>query len=165
MTGVERLKQVVGFPTTHLSQNDPIGAMAQGGFQQFADGHGGAALLFAPSFEADKVRGCELEFGDVLDDYKPVLRWKEYGQGIQESGLARAGAAADQDIVAVIDGLAQDLKLVRGESAKSDELVGGEVMALELADGQRRTAKAHRWYRRGDARAIGQTGVEQRPLL
>ena len=84
------------------------------------------------------------------------------GQAVEQRGLARAGAARDDDVAADAADDLEDLGALGADRAEADELVESELVLLELADGERRPVDRQRRRDDVDARAVRQARVADR---
>ena len=98
MSGIQQLQQVKGFGSPNLAQQDSVGTMAKARLEQFADGHGGKAVLLTPGFKADQVRCSNLNLRGVLDDENAFVFGNEACEDVEKSRLAGAGSARDEDV-------------------------------------------------------------------
>src|SRR5690606_33267018 len=84
------------------------------------------------------------------------------GQTVEQGRLARTRAAGDHDVAAdTADDLQQD-RAFRRDRPELDELLEGELVLLELTDGQRRSIDRKRRGDDVDARAVRKAGVADR---
>jgi hypothetical protein len=60
--------------------------------------------LLSTRLEANQVCRFQLQFRGVLDQHEPVVRGQQGGEGVEQCGFACAGSAADQNVVASVDG-------------------------------------------------------------
>ena len=79
-------------------------------------------------------------------------------QRVEECGLARTGAARDQDVPARTDHPLEERRGVRAEP----EGVEGDRPGAEAPDGDARAVDRERRDHRVEARAVGETGVDHR---
>src|SRR5690606_16311183 len=99
VAGVHGLEHVERLATTALTDHDAVGPHAQGRAHQVADRDLAPALAVAwAGLHAHDVLLAHLELDDVLDRDDPVAVGDEAGQHVEQGRLARAGAAADQDV-------------------------------------------------------------------
>ena len=85
----------------------------------------------------------------------------EGGQDIEQGGLARAGAARDDDVHSRQDAGPQEFSHFRGEAAELDELVHSEGFTGKLSDRQRRPVDGQGRDDGVDTRAIGKPRINQ----
>ena len=50
MPGVEELQEIEGFSSSYFTQDDSVGPVAKGGFEEVPDGDGGQTVLGLPRF-------------------------------------------------------------------------------------------------------------------
>ena len=86
----------------------------------------------------------------------------ERRQRAERRRLARAGAAAHEDVAARADRVAQQVAQRRAPRPELDQVVGAEHAAAEPPDRQRRAVQRQRRDHDVDARAVGQPRVAQR---
>ena len=159
--GIQGLQEIEGLHAPDLADEDAIGPVPQRGPDQVADRDGRQPGLFAAGFEPQQVPHVQLQLRGVFDQGHAMCRGHERDEGIEERRLSGTGPAADQDVVARLDRVAQDLQLVRRQRTDADELLGGEPLALKLADGQRgatHTDRAAAPRRRASRRTGGRPG-------
>ena len=133
MAGVERLQEIGGLAAPDLADHDVVGPVAERVPHQVADRHGrlGAG---GSSLEAQAVGPVDPELERVLDRDDPLLGGEQLDQGVQQCGLARAGAARYQDVAPGMEGVAGGPEHLLGKGAQADEVDGGERTAPEPAD-------------------------------
>jgi hypothetical protein len=68
MTGVQKLQEIEGLSGPDFAQQNSVGTMPQGGFQEIANGYGCCAILFAAGFKADKIGVRQLDLRSVFDE-------------------------------------------------------------------------------------------------
>ena len=61
-------------------KNDSVGAVAEGRFQEVADGHCGKAVLFPASFKPDEILLRQLNFGRVFDNEDSFVLGNEFSE-------------------------------------------------------------------------------------
>lgn len=105
------------------------------------------------------VHAADLELSGVLDGDDALIPGDEVGQGIEEGGLAGAGAAADKDVVPGPHQQLQHLGHLRRDGAVGDELLHGHGLLGEAPDGDHRAVEGHRRHHHVDAGAVLQVGV------
>src|SRR5579872_1789889 len=118
VSGIQSLQEVEGFLAANLAQNGAVGAMAETCLEQVTDGDGGDFWsLRAARLEANEVGFSYVNLRRILDDQQAVFLGNEVGQDVQQGGFSCAGAAADQDVSAIQDGLAKKDGHLFAESA------------------------------------------------
>ena len=166
VAGVQRLQQVERFPAAHLADDDAVRSMPQRRPEQVANRHGRQTRLLASRLEPDQVRPVDLQLRRVLDQHDAVVGRQERRERVQQRRLARARAAADQDVLVPARSPSRTVvEHVRRHRADPDEFLGREEPRLKLANGQRRAAEAARRKHGRHARAVRQPRVEDRLLL
>ncbi len=114
------------------------------------------------SLQTDDVFLCELQFGGVLDGDETLVLRNVLREDIQESRLAGARAAGDQDADAGAHGRRKHFHHFRGDALQLDQLVGCERAGAEAADRERGPVERQRRNDGVDARAVGQTRIDHR---
>ena len=100
------------------------------------------------------MRLAEPQLGRVLDRHHALARVDVARQRVQERRLARAGAAADEEVAAAADGAREQLGQRRGERAVPDEVLRREAATAEAADRQHGPVEGERWHDHIDPRAV-----------
>ena len=101
MAGVHGLQQVERLGSAHFAHDDAFGTHTQAVPDQVA--HGDLALAFEvgrAGFQAHHMRLLQLQFGGVLAGDDALFGVDIGGHAVEQRGLARAGAAGDQDVAA-----------------------------------------------------------------
>ena len=163
MAGVHGLQQVEHLRAAHLADDDALGPHAQAVLDQVAHRHLAFALeVRRTGFEPDHVRLLKLQLGRVLAGDDTLVAVDEVGQAVEQGCLAGAGAAGDDDVAAHPAHDLQDLGAVVRDSAEADELIEHQLVALELADGERGAINGERRRDHVDARTVGKARVADR---
>ena len=163
VAGVHGLQQVERLRSADFADDDAFGAHTQAVANQFA--HGDLALALdvgGAGFQPDHVRLLQLKFGGVFAGDDPLVVVDVVGQAVQQRGLAGAGAAGNQHVAADAADDLQDIRAFRRDRAELDQLVEGQLVLLEFADGKRGAVDRQRRNDGVDARAVGETGVADR---
>jgi len=92
MTCVWELQEIECFTPAYLTEDDPVGTVAEGCFQEIADAHSRQAVLWLPGFEANEVVLAHLNFRGVFDEENSLILGNEFSKNIQKSCLARPSA-------------------------------------------------------------------------
>src|SRR6516162_9337220 len=162
MTRVEELQEIECLTAPYLSEDDPIGTVAEGCFQEVTNAHTWQAVLWQPGFKADKVVLFHPNFGGVFDEENSFIWGNELSKNIQERCLPRSCASRNQYVFASKN---IGLKLVRQPSLQGcglDEILDAEMPGVELADSQRYAIQAAGWNDCGNPASIRQSRVEDR---
>ena len=107
MAGAPGLQEVQGLGAAHLADRDAIGPQAQRRSHEI--GKRGGAVLGA---ERHQVRRGALQFAGVLDQHDPVAGLGDLRQErVDQRRLAGRGAAGDEDIAALANRTAQQIRL------------------------------------------------------
>ena len=115
-----------------------------------------------PRLEAHDVGVAQAQLGGVLDGDDPLAVADELRQRVERRRLARAGAAADEDVAAREHRALQQVAQRRRPGAVGDEVVGTEAARAEAADRQDRAVERERRDDDVHPRAVGQARVAQR---
>src|SRR6267143_4814952 len=156
MTRVEKLQEIESLAAAYLSEDDPIGTVAEGCLQEVTNAHTWQAVLWQPGFKADEVVLFHLNFRGVLDEENAFIWVNEFSKNIQERRFPRSCASRNQYVFASEN---IGFKLVRQPSLKGcglDEILDAEVPGVELADSQRYAIQAAGWNNSGNPTSIGQ---------
>ena len=149
-----------------LADDDPVGAHAQRVLDQVADGDLALALdVGGAGLEPHDVRLLQLQLGGVLDRHGALAVVDHPRHGVEERGLARAGAAGDQDVEPRAPGDLQHGRHVGGDVALPRHHVEGDLLLGELADRDGRAVDGERRDDDVDAGAVLEAGVDQRRRL
>ena len=163
MAGVHSLQEVEGFRSAHLAHDDAFRPHTQAVLDQVA--HGDLAFAFQigrARFEAHRVRLLQLQLGGVLAGDDALVAVDELGEAIEQRGLAGAGAAGDDGVDPAAADHLEDLAALGRDGAESHELFEGQLVLLELADGERRSVDGERRHDHVDTRTVGQARVADR---
>ena len=169
VAGVHRLQHVERGGVADLADDDPVRAHAQAVAHQVADRDLAPALdVGRARLEADDVLLVQLQLGGVLDGDDPLVVGDERRQHVERGRLAGAGAAGDDDVEPTAHARLEEVGGLRGQRADVDEVVDGEHVGGELADGQGRAVDGQRrdhGVDRGCRRAAGRrpSGSTRRP--
>src|SRR5437016_3080260 len=156
MTRVEELQEIECLTAPYLSENDPVGTVAEGCFQEVTNAHTWQAVLWQSGFKADEVVLFHLNFRGVFDEENTFIWRNEFSKNIQERRFPRSCASRNQDVFAREN---IGLKLVRQPSLQGsglDEILDAEVPGVELADSERYAIQAAGWNNGGNPTSIGQ---------
>jgi hypothetical protein len=163
VTGVHGLQQVERLGSAHLAHDDAFRTHTQAVLDQVAHGDLAFALeVGRPGFQPDRVRLLQLQLGGVLAGDDAFVIIDELGEAVEQRGLAGAGAAGDQRVDAAAADNLEDLAAFRRETPEPDQLVEGQLLLLELADGERRAVDRERRHDHVDAGAVWQARVADR---
>jgi hypothetical protein len=104
MTGIQGVEESARFGTAHLTNDDPVRAMAEDGFQQVVEGDR-ALVGIELGLRGDDVRLADDKFSRVFDDQNAIFVGDGIRQDVYERGLAGAGSTGYEDIVTTADSL------------------------------------------------------------
>ena len=100
MTGIHRLQHIQRFAAAAFADDDPVGAHSQTVLDQVADSY--RALAFdvrRPRLETHHVRLLKTQFRRVLHRDDALAVRNVARKEIEQSRLARTGAAGDDDVL------------------------------------------------------------------
>src|SRR6185437_8076012 len=163
MAGVHGLQEIEHFRSAHLADDDALRAHAQAVLDQVAHGH--LALAFQVGrarFQTHHMRLLQLQFGRVLAGDHALVTVDIVAQAVEQRRLARARAARDDDVAAHAADDLQHLRAFRRDRAETHQLVEGELVLLELADGKRGAVDGQRRSDDVDAAAVRKARVADR---
>src|SRR5439155_2918932 len=100
MTRVQELQEIECLTAAYLTEDDPVGTVAEGCLQEVTYAHSRQAVLWLPGFKTDKVVLVHLNFGGVFDEENSFIRGNEFPKDIQECCFTRSCAPGDQDVLA-----------------------------------------------------------------
>ena len=163
MAGVHRLQEIEGLRSSNLADDDAFRPHAQAVPDQVA--HRDLADAFEirrPRLEPNDMGLLELELGGVLAGDDSLVDVDVVRQAVQKRRLAGAGAARNEDVAADAADDLENFGAGRGDRAKPNQLIEGQLVAPELADRQRRAVDRQRRRDDVDARAVEQAGVADR---
>ncbi len=163
VAGVHGLEQIERLRSAHLADDDALGPHAQAVLDQVAHGDLALALdIGRAGLETDHVGLLQLKLGGVLGGDDALVRLDVARQAVEQRRLAGAGAAGDQHVAARAGDDLEDGGAIGGDRAVLDELIEGELVLLELADGQGRPVDGERRSDDVDAAAVGEARVADR---
>src|SRR5712691_780164 len=88
---VHGLKHVEGFFSTHLPDDDAVGAHAKAVYKQLTLTDGSEPFdVRRPGLQTNDIFLRELQFGCIFDRDKTFVFWDVSRQDVQQGGLARA---------------------------------------------------------------------------
>ncbi|MDE2762420.1 MAG: hypothetical protein OXK74_06470 [Gemmatimonadota bacterium] len=157
MPGVEGLEQVCGLAAPDLAHDDVVGPVAERVAHQVADRDG--RVVGGPGLEPEAVGAVDPKFERVLDGDDPLVGGQEFDQRVQERGLARAGAAGDEDVPAGRKGGPGGMERLFRQRAHAHQVLGGERPAPEPADGDGDLGRGGR-RADGDPRSVFEPSVQ-----
>ena len=163
VAGVHGLQQVEGLGSAHFADDDPLGTHTQAVLDEIAHGDLAFALeVGRAGFETHHVRLLQLQFRRVLAGDDALVLLDEAGEAVEQRGLARTGTAGDQHVGADAAEDAEHLGAFGRDRAVLDELREGQLVLLELTNGERGAVDRERRGDDVDARAVGEAGVADR---
>ena len=166
VAGVHRLQHVERRAVADLADDDAVGPHAQRVAHEVAGGDLAPSLdVRRTRLQPDDVLLAQLQFGGVLDRDDALVARDERRQHVQRRRLARAGAAADEDVQPAAHAGREQVRRRGGHRAEVDEIVDVERVGGELADRQHRAVERDRRQHRVDAAAVGQARVDHRARL
>ena len=172
MAGIDRAQEANAFRPAQFAQHDPVGPKAKRGLKQFVRGDLGFAQFALHRDEADAIFTGQFQLGRIFDQNHALMLRNLAEHGVQKGGLARAGAARDQDCAPLADRLAQEgdrllLRVGHGalrRRAQRPAIIGVErqVEPAVAADRHRPVAARGRRAAELHARSIRQGRAQKR---
>src|SRR6516225_10211687 len=98
MPGVEELQEIEGLTTAYFTEDDPVGPVAKGGFEEVPDGYGGQTVLRLPRFETDQVVLVHVNLRRVFDKKDTFIGRDELPEDIEHRSFARSGTPSDENV-------------------------------------------------------------------
>ena len=139
MPGAHCIEEVERLAAAHLADYDPVGRHAQRVVDEHLDADCALALgVRRAAFERDAVGQVapQVELGLVFDGDDPLVGRDVAREHAHEGGLARAGAAGDQDVEPSLDRCLEERDdRVWQESRPLERLEGGKTIRRVPADG------------------------------
>lgn len=108
------------------------------------------------------MRLLQLQFGRVLAGDDALVAVDVVGEAVEQSRLAGAGAARDDDVAANTTDDLEDFGALRRDGTELDQLIERQLVLLEFADGECGAVDGERRSDDVDARAVGKAGVADR---
>ena len=157
MAGVQRLHEVEGLAAADLAEDEPVGPHPQGVADEVAHRHQTDLLgRRRPGLQPNDVGMEKSELGRVLGRHDPLGGVDLGGDRIQQGGLARTGAAADDQVGVVGDRGRQHPGSVTAEVVQLDAL------EHEPADGDVGPVERDRRNDDVDPAAVGEPAIDAR---
>ena len=163
VAGVHGLQEVECFGSADFADDDAFRTHAEAVSDQFA--HGDLALALdvgRTGFQAHHMRLLQLKFRGVFAGNDAFVVLDELGEAVEQRRLAGAGTARDQNVATDAADDLQNLRAVRRDRSKFDQLVQGQLVLLELADRQCGAVDRQRRNDGVDAGAVGEPRVADR---
>ena len=160
---VERLQHVEGLGTSHLADDDAVGPHPQR-VDHEVTGRDLALVLDVglASLETDHVVLIEDQLGGVLDGHDPLGVGDRLTHRAEQGGLARAGTARHEQVLAHAHHVVEEAHHVLGPHAQPQEVLAPQALTTEAADRERRPIERDRRDRRVHAAAVGESQVHHR---
>src|SRR5271169_2401945 len=98
MSCVEELQEIEGLSSAYFTEDDPVGPMTKGGFEEVADGDGGQTVLRLPRFETDQVVLVHVNFGGVFDKEDTFIGRDEPSEDIEHRSFPGSGTPSDENV-------------------------------------------------------------------
>src|SRR5271167_167535 len=98
MPCVEELQEVEGLSSAYFTEDDPVGPMTKGGFEEVPDGDGGQTVLRLPRFESDQVVLGQVNFRRVFDEEDTFIGWDELAKDIEHRSFPGSGTPSDENV-------------------------------------------------------------------
>ena len=158
VAGVHGLEHVEGLAPPDLADDDAVGPHAQRVAHEVADRGGADAVgVGGPGLEPHDVRRGQAQLGGVLDGDHPLAVGDQRAERVEQGGLARAGAAADDHVGPGARPPTQQV----GDAGRA-ERAEGDRRGAEPADGEAGPVDGERGHDGVDPRPVGQAGIDER---
>jgi len=154
MPGIEELQEIEGLSSAYFAEDDPVGPVAKGGFEEVPDGDSRETVLRLPRLETDQVVLVHVNFGRVFDEEDTLIRRDELSEDIEHCSFPRSGTPSDENVFPsenVVFELVGEPPLQR---SCPDKVFDAKVLRIEFPDGQSHAVHTARWDDGGDAAAI-----------
>ena len=160
---VHRLQHIERFIRPDFSQDDSIRTHSQAVADQGALRHFAFAFYVCHSgLKPHHMILAKLELGRVLNRDDPFRGGDEAGEQIQHRGFAGPGSSRDHHTQARLYDPGQQLTDAGGQRAHPDQILQGQHVLVELADGESRTVDGERRHNGVDPRSIGKPRIDHR---
>ncbi|MCY1181356.1 hypothetical protein D9M73_218560 [compost metagenome] len=111
-------------------------------------------------FQAHHVRVVELQFGHILDCHQAFTGADLLAQDVEQSGLAGAGATADQDVATAGHSQLEEVEDGLVNRAHGQQVGAFEHVLAKLSDRQAWPVQGNRRNDRVDPAAIGHARID-----
>src|SRR5260370_33122631 len=98
MPWVEEVQGIEGLSSAYFTQDDSVGPVTKGGFEEIPDGDGRQTILRLPCFETDQVVLGHVNFRRVFDEEDTFVGWDELSEDIEHRGFPRSGTPSDENV-------------------------------------------------------------------
>ena len=88
MPGIQKLEEVERLSPANLAEDDSVGPMAKGCFQEIPNRHRRQPVLRLPGFKANEIVLSHVNLGGVLDQQNSFVLRNELSEDVQESRFA-----------------------------------------------------------------------------
>ena len=161
MACVQGIEQCPCFQATDLAQDDSVGPMAKGCLEKTVESDG-ILMRVKLGFGGDNMGLAKVQFRRVFDGQDTFLFRDGIGQNIENRGFSGTGSAADEQVIAATDVLAQRSGKFLGEGPMRDEILRCIGPCRELADGEQWTRMDDWRNQRSHAAAVRQAKIHDR---
>ena len=152
---VQGVQQIQRLRAPHLSHHQPVGTHPQRVAHEVADRHRPSTLAgLGPGLQPHHMGMLQLQLGGVLDGDDPLTVAHPAGQGVEQGGLARSRATADDEIGPPVHQL-----LEQSHHRRAREHLEGHVGHHEAANRHIGAVDRHRRDGHMDPGAVGQATV------
>ena len=166
VAGVHRRQHVEHFHAPYFAEDDPVRTHPQGVADQVAGLHFAVPFgIWRTGFQAHHVRVAELQFGDVFDGHQPFVRVDQLAENVQQRGFAGAGAAADQNVAALVHGFLDEIEDRLIDGLHRHQVSAFKHVLAKLSNRQAWAVEGDRRNDRIDPAAIGQACIDHRRRL
>src|SRR5438046_9450535 len=131
MPCVEELQEIEGLSSAYFTEDDPVGPVAKGGFEEIPDGDGRQTILLLSRFETDQVVMAHVNFRRVFDEEDTLIGRNELSEDIEHRCFSRSSTPSDEN---VFSGKNVIFKLVREPPLQCsclNEILDPEVPGIE----------------------------------
>jgi hypothetical protein len=154
MPGIQELQEIEGFSSAYFTQDNSVGPVTKGGFEEIPDGDGRQTVLRLPCFETDQVVLLHVNFRRVFDEEDTFIGGDELSEDIEHRGFPRSGTASDQNALSSENVIFELIGEPSFQCSCLNEVFNAEVPGVELPDGQSHAVHTTRWNDCRDAAAI-----------
>ena len=136
---IHGLQHVERLARADLTDDDAVGAHAQGIAHEVADGDGALALEVGRArLERHNVLLLQAQLGGILDGDDALALGDERRDDVERRRFTGASTARDEDVDARLDTGAQERRHLLVHRAEGNQVVDAKRRLGELADGQAR---------------------------
>ncbi len=135
VAGGHGLDHVEGLAAADFTDDDAVGAHAEGGDEEVADGDEAAAVgIGGAGFHLDDMGLLDLEFAGVFDDDDAFVIAEGGGEDVDGGGFTGPGTTGDDDVEVGLDAEEEEFEGHRCDGLLFEEEGGGGGIEGEAAD-------------------------------